>query len=320
MTMAKTTGLGQRFAVSGYDISGDTQSLQKVGTGGNKTIDMTDITESAFERQLGEFDGQWSFTVFFDKTGAHVPLSALPRTDMQFMYATGTAIGADAACMVSKQTDYAPTRGNDGSLTIAVTAQANGFGYEWGKMLTPWVRTDTAATNGTSFDSGAGVTAPSVPASGTPVANMSPMPVTVVITGGTMTNVVIGGVSVGTGAGTYTLPAGASITLTYTVAPTWTWTVSTAFGAQAYLQVMAFTGTDATVVLQDSADNSTFANIASGSFAQITGTTPQGQRIALSNTATVRRYLRVITTTSGGFTQLKFAVMLNRNSVANVAF
>jgi hypothetical protein len=318
--MAKSTGLGNRFAVGGYDISGDTQSLGKIATGGNKTIDMTDITESAFERQLGQFDGQWSFTTFFNKTGAHVPLSLLPRTDVHVMFASAPTIGADAACMVSKQIDYAPTRATDGSLTIAVSAQSNSFGYEWGKLLTPWVRTDTAATNGTSFDSGAGVTAPSVPASGTPVANTSPMPVTVVISGGTMTNVVINGVSVGTGAGTYTLPAGASITLTYTVAPTWAWTVTTAFGAQMYLQVMAFTGTDATVTVQDSADNSTFSNIASGSFAQITSSTPQGQRIALSNTATVRRYLRVATTTSGGFTSLKFAVVFDRNLVANVAF
>jgi hypothetical protein len=317
--MAKQTGLGSRFAVGGYDLSGDTQSLGKIATGGNKTIDLTDITESAFERALGEFDGQWSWTSFFNKTGAHVPLSTLPRTDVQMMFAAGTAIGTDAACMVAKQIGYDPTRGTDGSLTIAVAGQSNGFGYEWGKLVTPWLRTDTAATNGTGFDSGAGVAAPSVPASLTPVTNTSPMPVTVVITGGTMTNVSIGGVTVGSGAGTYTLPAGAAITLTYTVAPTWTWTVSTAFGAQMYLQVMAFTGTDATVTVQDSADNSTFTNIASGSFAQIT-TGPQTQRIALSNTATVRRYLRVATTTSGGFSNLKFVVAVNRNSVAGVAF
>jgi hypothetical protein len=317
--MAKSTGLGNRFYFGGYDISGDTQSLGKIGTGGNKTIDLTGIDKSAFERALGEFDGQWAFTVYFNKTNAHVPLSALPRTDVQGMFAISPTIGADAACMVAKQTDYPPTRANDGSLTMAVSAQSNGFGYEWGKLLTAGVRTDTAATSGASFDSGAGVTAPSVPASGTPVTNPSPMPATVVISGGTMSNVVINGVSVGTGAGTYTLPQGATITLTYTVAPTWTWTVSTAFGAQMYLQVMAFTGTDATVTVQDSADNSTFTNIASASFAQVTSA-PQGQRIALSNSATVRRYLRVATTTSGGFSNLQFVVMVNRNLAAGVAF
>lgn len=317
--MSKSNGLGSRFYASGYDISGDVQSVQKLGTGGIKTLDMTGIDKSAFERQLGEFDGQWSFTSFFNKTGAHVPLAALPRTDVHLWFAVSPTIGADVACMVAKEIDYPPTRGNDGSLTMAVTAQSNGYGYEWGKMLTAGVRTDTAATSGTSYDSAAGVTAPSVPASGTPVANGSPMPVTVVITGGTMTNVVIGGVSVGTGAGTYTLPAGASITLTYTVAPTWTWSVSTGFGAQAYLQVMSFTGTDATVTVQDSADNTTFTNIASASFTQVTSG-PQGQRLALSNSATVRRYLRVSTTTSGGFSNLQFAVAFRRNLIAGVSF
>lgn len=319
MIVAKSTGLGSRFYFGGYDISGDTQSLGKIATGGNKTLDMTDITESAFERQLGEFDGQWSFTTFFNKTGAHVPLSLLPRTDVQAMFATAPTVGAEAACMVGKQIDYAPTRANDGSLLLAVSAQSNGFGFEWGKMLTAGLRTDTAATNGATYDAAQGLVTPAVPASLTPVTNPAPIPVTVVITGGTMTNVSINGVTVGTGAGTYTLPQGATITLTYTVAPTWTWTPTSAYGAQAYLQVMAFTGTDATVTLQDSADGSAWSNIASGSFAQIT-TAPGSQRIALTNTATIRRYVRVITTTSGGFTSLKFVVALCRNLVSGVAF
>lgn len=316
--MAKQTGLGARLAVGGFDISGDTQALSKI-SGSYKTLDMTDITESAYERQLGEVDGEFAMTVFFDKTGAHVPLSALPRTTTQLMFATGPTIGAPAACMVALETDYAPTRANDGSLIMTVGTTANGFGMEWGNLLTPWVRTDTAATNGSTFDGAAGLTAPAVSASGAPVTNPSPMPVSVVVTGGTVSNVVVNGLSVGTGDGTYTLPQGAAITLTYSVAPTWTWTATSAFGAQAYLQVISFTGTDATVTLQDSADGSTFANIASGSFTQITSG-PQTQRIALTNTATVRRYLRVATTTSGGFTSLKFVVALNRNLVSGVAF
>ena len=222
--------------------------------------------------------------------------------------------------MVGLQTDYAPTRANDGSLTMAVTAQADGYGMEWGVLLTPWVRTDTGATNGATFDGAAGLSTPAVPASGTPAVNSSPMPVSVVVSGGTVSNVVVKGVSVGTGDGTYTVPQGASITLTYSAAPTWTWTATTAYGAQAYLQVMAFTGTDATVTVQDSADGVTFANIASASFTQITSSSRQAQRLALSNTATVRRYLRVATTTVGGFTNLQFVVAFDRNLAAGVAF
>lgn len=94
---------------------------------------------------------------------------------------------------------------------------------------------------------------------------------------------------------------------------------ATSFGFQAYLQLIAFTGTDATVKLQDSADNSTFADVASGAFVQVTSTTPQAQRIAVGGTATVRRYVRVSTVTTGGFTSLTFVVSLVKNPAA-VAF
>lgn len=93
-----------------------------------------------------------------------------------------------------------------------------------------------------------------------------------------------------------------------------------AFGMQAYLQVFAFTGTDVTVKLQDSADNVTFADLAGAPFTQITSGTPQAQRIAISNSATVRRYVRASTVTTGGFTSLQFACAFNRNSIANVVF
>lgn len=95
-------------------------------------------------------------------------------------------------------------------------------------------------------------------------------------------------------------------------------TVSTAFGWQAYLQIFAFAGTDVTVKLQDSADNSTFADLAGGAFTAITSTTPGAQRLqSASATATVRRYVRVSTTTSAGFTNLVFAVAFVRNLQAN---
>ena len=71
---------------------------------------------------------------------------------------------------------------------------------------------------------------PGVPASGTPVVNSNSFGVQVVITGGTMTQVLVGPaaslVQVGTGAGTYFVPAGQSIQLTYSVAPTWVWGVA----------------------------------------------------------------------------------------------
>lgn len=93
---------------------------------------------------------------------------------------------------------------------------------------------------------------------------------------------------------------------------------SSAFGAQAYLQAVSFTGTDVTVKVQHSADNSTWADLIT--FAQITGSVPLAQRLAVSNSATVNRYLRATTVTTGGFTSLKFAVNTVRNQIAGVVF
>ena len=94
---------------------------------------------------------------------------------------------------------------------------------------------------------------------------------------------------------------------------------SASFGGQAYLQVFSFTGTDATVKIQDSADNVTFADVAGLAFTQTT-TAPGAQRIAISNTSTIRRYVRATTVTTGGFTSLAFAVNLVKNQVAGVTF
>lgn len=83
--------------------------------------------------------------------------------------------------------------------------------------------------------------------------------------------------------------------------------VSTTFGGQAYLQFSSITGTSCTVKLQDSADNSTFADLAGAAF---TAATARGaQRLAFSGT--VRRYVRVATT--GTFTNAVFAVTFVRN-------
>jgi len=98
----------------------------------------------------------------------------------------------------------------------------------------------------------------------------------------------------------------------------WNGTASTSFGFQTYLHVTSFAGTDVTVKLQDSADNVTFADVASGAFPQITGATtvPFGARLAVGGTATLRQYVRATTTTSGGFTSLKFAVVVMKNTQA----
>lgn len=250
--MGKQSGLGQKLFSGGYDISGDTQQLKGV-SGSQGTTDVTGIDKSARERIGAERDGKIEVVTFFNPglLAEHVALSPLPTADVGVMYcAAGPTLGVPAACMVAKQIGYNPTRGNDGSLTFDAEFDANGFGLEWGNLLTAGLRTDTAATNGSSYDTLA----------------------------------------------------------------------SAAFGGQAYLQVTAFVGTDVTVKIQDSADNATFADVSTFAFAQITSTTPQSQRIAVGNTATLRRYLRAATVTTGGVTSVTFAVTIVKNATSGIVF
>lgn len=96
-------------------------------------------------------------------------------------------------------------------------------------------------------------------------------------------------------------------------------TGSTTFGLQAYLQVFSFTGTDVTIKLQESSNDGAdaYADVVGGGFTQITAG-PTTQRIATSAVLTVERYLRVVTVTTGGFSSLVFALMVNRNATATV--
>ena len=304
--MAKSSGIGSRFLVGGYDISGDVSAVDSI-TGAQALLDSTDITQSAHSRIAGLRDGSMGFGVYMDVADAHPVLSALPTTDVLMTYLPPSlAIGTPSANLVAKQVGYDPTRGNDGSLMMKVEGQGNAFGTEWGVQLTPGVRTDTTATNGTSWDQGAGFTAPAVPASLSPATNTSPLPATVVVSGGTVSNVAVNGVNVGTGDGTYTVPPGQSIVLTYSAAPTWTWTLGTANGAQCHLQLTGFTGTSVTVTVQQAPDNATWTTLAA--FTAATAA-PAWQRVAV--TGSVARYLRVIS--AGTFTSAKFAAMATVN-------
>jgi hypothetical protein len=74
----------------------------------------------------------------------------------------------------------------------------------------PWIGNNTPST-------------PAVPASTVGQQNMSSQPAVVVISGGTITQVTVNGITAGTGPGTYIVPVGAVIAITYSVAPTWAW-------------------------------------------------------------------------------------------------
>lgn len=80
---------------------------------------------------------------------------------------------------------------------------------------------------------------------------------------------------------------------------------SYSFGWIAYLHVFAFTGTSVTVKIQDSADASAWADVTGAGFVAATAIGAQ-RLIAASATATVRRYVRVVTT--GTFSNVVYAV------------
>lgn len=238
--MTKQAGMGDNFYVSGYDLSGDIGSLSRIG-GGPAPLEVTGIDKSGFERLGGERDGAMEFSAWFnpDATAAHGRLSLLPTTDQIVTYARGTTLGNPAASQVAKQINYDPNRGEDGSLAIAVSSLANGFGLEWGEQLTAGKRSDTTATNGTGVD----------------------------------------------------------------------FLASTSFSWQAWLHVFSFTGTSVTVTLEDSADNISFAPFTGSAFTAATGIT--SQRLPGGALATVRRYVRAVTT--GTFSQATFSVMFTKN-------
>lgn len=92
---------------------------------------------------------------------------------------------------------------------------------------------------------------------------------------------------------------------------------SASFGWSAFLHLTAFTGTNITVAVEDSADNATYAALSGGSFGALTGI--GAVRIAgATSTATARRYLRAVT--SGTFTSATFAVVFHKGSDPGTVF
>lgn len=91
------------------------------------------------------------------------------------------------------------------------------------------------------------------------------------------------------------------------------------FGLQAYLHVTAGTvgaTQDATINVQDSADNVAFATIASFTAFDDTTVFPLAERIQTSRSATVRQFLRWNISSTGGFGSLSFAITVVKNVVA----
>ena len=243
--MAKRGGLGSRFFVGGYDLSGDVNALSKIG-GGPALIDASGINGEATERIAVRRDGSIEFTAIFnDAAGAsHAVLSALPTTDVTAIYASAATVGAPGAGIVAKQADYALTRAADGGLTAAVSLMANNYGVHHGYMLTAGLRTESAATDGASVNTLA----------------------------------------------------------------------SASFGASFFLVCTALGSGTPTIKIQDSANDSVWADLTGATFGTVAAL--DNEIVQTASTATVRQYVRVITT--GTFTGLSFAVLMKKHEAASI--
>jgi hypothetical protein len=239
--MSKQSGLGQGFLLDGVNLSGDTGSASAISI--PRTVQpVTGIDKFAFERIHLLKDGVFDWQSWFNPTGAHPELSALPTGDRIGNWLTSQALGAPSTGIVFKQLSYDPTRANDGSMTIAIQGRANGYGQEWGHLLTTGLQAFGGAGNGSPVDLDA----------------------------------------------------------------------STAFGLQAYLQVLAFTGTSVTATIQDSADGSTdWTAVTGAAFAAASAV--GAQRIQTARDQTVRRHLRV--NLAGTFSAATLAVVVVKNQV-----
>jgi len=145
--------MADNFYVAGYDLSTDTSALDSIMSR-RAALDVTSISVSAVERISGLRDGEMNFTSWFDSAALleHAALSTLLLTDRTALYFHGATVGNPCAGIIGKQINYDPARGADGSLALTVQVVGNGFGVEWGDMLTTGKQTFASATNGTSID------------------------------------------------------------------------------------------------------------------------------------------------------------------------
>ena len=155
--MTKQSGLGASLFVAEFDISGDVGAVTSIVTSRNPLI-VTGIDKSAPERILGTRDGEIAFMSFWNVSAgqAEAVLSTLPRTDRIISTFIGATVGYPAVSMTGKQMTFGPNRTQDGSLISSTNAKANGFGLDWGEMLTVGKESfATGTVSGTSIDGGA---------------------------------------------------------------------------------------------------------------------------------------------------------------------
>lgn len=159
--MAKESGIGANLYMDGYDISGDVGSVQQIAMPMG-TLGVRGLPSRAEERIIGKADGLINYNAFWNTaTGAAfdaLKADLFTGADRHVMYCHRTTIGSPAAALVSKRAETSWERTAEGALTASFSAMANGYGLDWGELLTAGKRTDTSATNGSSLDYGSAST------------------------------------------------------------------------------------------------------------------------------------------------------------------
>lgn len=132
MTIA--SGLAEQFFVDGRDISGATAGARRISSSCT-TLNVPAISDSGMRRIPALREGGMDVDSWFDDSVIHPAWSTLPTTDRVATWCFGTALGGPTASCIGKQIGYDPTRGQDGSLSLATSVLANGYSLEYGRSL-----------------------------------------------------------------------------------------------------------------------------------------------------------------------------------------
>jgi hypothetical protein len=317
--MAKSSGLGDNFYIGGYDLSGDVCSIDKI-SGPTSLLEATTIKQLAEARLAGLRSGAIQFTTLFENTGTTstpgFPASTTPVTNtnawpvfVTVIAGTLTSVKVNGVQVGTTAGTYVVPSGSNISVTYTVAPT-----WAWAGVLTEHnalsilPRTDTIATwfRGTTL--------------GSPAACVNGVQLnydgTRDNTGALTMQVEVDSDKFGAEWGIQITPGLRADTAATTGAFFDTGaTGGTAFGAQAYLHLVALVGTSVDVSI-------THATTSGGAYTSLMDFGSQAAigsfRQSVSNVTTVNQFIKVVTT--GTFTYAQFAVVLVRNPIAGVVF
>jgi hypothetical protein len=314
--MAKTSGLGDNLYINGYDLSGDVGSVDQISTP-TALLDVTSIKQSANERIGGLRDGDLQFTSFWSSnvsvSAPSFPLTTVPLTStyafsVLVTIASGTITNVTINGATAGTADGTYVLPAFGTITVTYTGSPTwtwtGIGHEH-NALSPLPTADVIA----SYYRGTTLLNPVFNINGKQI-NYDP---TRDNTGNLTLKVEVQANGFGGEWGKQLTAGLRSDTTGTTGSAVDDNAAGTAFGAQAYLQLVDIVGTSVTVKIRHcTTSGGTYADLISFGAQTATGSFRQ----SVSNSTTVNRYLEVVT--SGTFTLATFAVGWTRNQSAVV--